>query len=63
MPENAAQDRGRGRPLPVSAYSIVERRRVEIAVEGKWPKAWRILFLAGAALLLWAIIAALIRWL
>ena len=63
MPDNAAQGRHSGGPLPVTAYSVVERQRVELPVEGKWPKAWRLLFVIGAALLAWAAIAFLIRWL
>ena len=62
MPENAAQDR-RGGPLPVTSYAIVERQGVELPVEGKWPKAWRLLFVVGLALLSWAAITLLIRWL
>lgn len=63
MPENAAQDRRSDGPLPVSTYSVVERQRVEIPVEGKWPKGWRLLFLLGGTLVLWAVIVALVRWL
>jgi len=62
MPDNAAQDRQSGGPLPVT-YTLVERQRMELPVEGKWPKAWRLLFVIGAALALWAGIAFLIRWL
>ena len=63
MPDNAAQDRQSGGPLPVAAYTLVERQRMELPVEGKWPKAWRLLFVIAAAMALWAGIAFLIRWL
>jgi hypothetical protein len=62
MPEKAAQDRASGRPLSMSAYSVVERGGLELPVTGKWPRAWRLLFLAGAAMLAWAGIALLTRW-
>lgn len=61
MPENAAQDRGG--PIPVTSYSMVERQRMELPVEGKWPTAWRLLFVVGLALLFWAGITLFIRWL
>ena len=63
MPDNAAQDRQSGGPLPVATFSVVERQRVELPVAGKWPKAWRLLFIIGAALALWAGVVLLIRWL
>jgi hypothetical protein len=63
MADNAAQDRQSGGPLPVAAFSVVERQRMELPVAGKWPKAWRLLFVIGAALAFWACIAFLIRWL
>lgn len=62
MPDNAAQDRGSGRPLAMSAYSIVERARVELPVTGRWPKAWRLLFLVGGAVLAWVAVVLVIRW-
>ena len=62
MPEDAAHDR-RGGPLPVASYSLVERQRMELPVEGKWPKAWRLLFVVGTALVCWAAIVLFARWL
>jgi hypothetical protein len=65
MPDNAAQDRraGDGRSLPAPAYSFVERPRAEIPVEGKWPRAWRLLFLVTGAAAMWLAVVAIIRWL
>lgn len=61
MPDNAAQDRQSGRPVSVTAYSVVERQRVELPVTDKWPKAWRLLFVIAAALMAWGVITLLIR--
>lgn len=62
MPDNAAQDRQSGRPLPVTAYSLVERQRVELPIEDKWPKAWRLLFVTGVAVIFWGAFALLLGW-
>lgn len=65
MTDNAAQDgeAGMGETISISQPLIVARQRTEIPVEGKWPRAWRLLFLAAAAVALWAALIVLARWL
>ena len=63
MPDNAAGDRRAGsrKALPLSAGSLVRRQRVEIPVERKWPRAWRLLFLIAAAAFLWLAVVLAVR--
>lgn len=65
MTENAAQEgkAGIGKTIPVSRPLLVARQRTEIPVEDKWPRAWRLLFVAAAAGALWAAVIAITRWL
>jgi len=34
----------------------------QISRRDKWPRAWRLLFIVGCSLLLWALIYAVVRW-
>lgn len=65
MTDNAAQDgkAGMGETISIAQPLIVARQRTEIPVEDKWPRAWRMLFLAAAACALWAVMIVGVRWL
>ena len=55
MTKNAAQDLGE-QPLAEAGYSIIERQHMELPIDGKWPRGWRLLFLIFVGALFWAAI-------
>jgi len=44
------------------ARSPVQIATSEPAFVDKWPRAWRLLFILGSALMLWAAIYYAVRW-
>ncbi len=64
MAEDAARDTGAtgARPLRISPRGFIARVTSEEPVEGRWPVAWRIIFLFGTAIGLWFAAISLLRW-
>lgn len=63
MAEEAAPNprAGRAETLPVAKRSFVVRARSEAEIDGKWPRAWRLLFLVGCAVGVWILALTFIR--
>ena len=41
---------------------LIAKQSSELPVEGKWPKAWRVLFLCAAAVAAWLLFVSIARW-
>jgi len=62
MAKDAAQNTS-ANGAEIREHPIILRRGSELPVEeGRWPKAWRLLFLFGAAVLAWMCFIAVARW-